>query len=327
MLKKIGFKIDRVRKNYLKALINLEYTESWTMGFPNDYSRNFQVLMLGRAIKRLYKEIELKATTSSFLTINYNMISASEVGNFVFCPVSYSIQKSLLVDEDPESNVELIWDEKKILLDRINAYKKAKNINHAFSSEEMNKIGTLPKSIGYILSSKILQENKKNKKSIIFYNKANDFCGVPDYWLSNNENFVVEEKFTRYNENKVSSENEYLNHKAELLAQMIELDKLGAKNGYIIYWLWNFEKVRYENRVSTDYRLRNVKIHEVKLTPENRKYYNQVILNIRDFNTKKAINFNVNSLKPNKCINCGVSQYCHHKTGLIPQIQLPYNKK
>ena len=331
MLQQIGFKESTTKNNYLAVLIGAKrlFADNWKNDFEQqeDYEKKYQTIMLAKSIKRLYNEIATKKLEYVSRPINYSMVSSSEVGSFVFCPASYSIQKSFEVKQDPESQIELIWEEKKLLIDRFLQYQKNGELNKAFSDEEKERIGEVPNIFKYILTSKILQESKKNKKPKIFFNKNKTFSGVPDYWLLNQNKFVVEEVFTRYSDKSEDLENPYPNHKAEIISQMIELKDLDAKEGYVIYWLWGFEKVEYDTHTTTEYKLKGIKVFKVEKNEKNTKNYDNQIKMIRKFNQEKEMVFNVGRLNPNKCVNCGVSQFCYHKIGKINKLTLPYNKE
>lgn len=330
MLTNAGFNDDKIRDNYLKALLGykIEYTANWDERFVNqvDYERKYQVVALARALKRLYREIEIKDSLYIKKEVNFNNVSSSEIGDFVFCPASYSIQKSFQVIKDAESDIELMWDEKKILLDRIELYDTHKEIDKTFSEEELLKIGNIPENLGFIFKSKVLQENKRNRTPEIFHNEEMTFHGVPDYWLSNSYKYVSEEKFTRYSQQTEEMKTPFANHKAEILSQIIELKQLEANEGYIVYWLWNFERVEYNGKPSTYYKLQNAKIFKIELSEFNLKFYDSIISKVRRFNKDKSMKFDMASLSANKCVNCGVSQYCFHKTGRFDELILPHNE-
>lgn len=332
ILSTIGFSDNPIRYRYLNALLgkNQEYAKNWENGFHelNDYERNFQTLMLSRVLKKLFNEIAVKSKVMTELPVfNYENISASELGDFVFCPASYSLQKTMLVQKDIESDIELSWSEKQMLIDRFETYRIDKGITSSFTPEELDRISILPQELEVILQSKILQESKKNKKPKIFFNQESKFSGVPDYWLENSVKYIIEEKFTRYSANKDDAQAEFPNHRAEILGQIIELKELNAKKGYIIYWLWDFEKVYYGEKVSTDYCLKGVKVYPIELSQQNIDFYNEKVKALRDFNESKSIDFDTTALIASKCVNCSVSQFCYHKTGNIKKIQLPYNTK
>lgn len=332
LLTTIGFSDNQVKQKYLNALLgkNQEFAQNWENNFNDmpDYNRNFQILMLGKVLKKLFNEIVIKSKQLTELpNPNYENISASELGDFVFCPASYALQKTMVVQKEAETEIELSWSEKQLLVDRFETYKIESGTNSAFSKEEIERLGEVPKEFEFILKSKILQESKKNKKPRIFFNQETKFSGVPDYWLENGIKYVVEEKFTRYSDKKEDTQIEFPNHRAEILGQIIELKELNAQKGFVIYWLWSFEKVQYENRVSTDYRLKGVRIFPIELTKQNIDFYEEKINELKAFNAAKILDFEASTLIANKCINCSVTQFCHHKTGKMNELKLPYNDK
>ncbi len=339
LLSKIGFSNDEIRDNYLMSLMSgqIQYLKHWENNFNglNDYEASWELKSIGNAIKKILIEIDFKTQTWTTNRIETEIISSSKIADFVYCPVSFAIQQSIPTEDDHDINIELVWTEKKLLLDRLNIFKATQNIEKAFA--DFLEIGidpTVNALIKNIFSSTLLLENKSGKTTKVFYNTSTDNCGAPDYVFkdSNQTVYVVEEKFSKYQLNKEQVQTEFPNHRIEILNHILELNELDSKYGILIYWYWDFVKQNnqeqpHQENSKAHYKIKGFSIFKITPDQNDKETLAKVLQNVKEFKQDKISLFAVDELNSNKCVNCGVCKYCYHKTGRLDELTLPYERR
>jgi CRISPR/Cas system-associated exonuclease Cas4 (RecB family) len=247
--------------------------------------------------------------------INTNsIISATDLANYTYCPVSYSIEKTFETDilknaavgsKLHEENKLLNWISREWNMWQIDYQKEIEN------KDESNKSFFDDVRMSTLLYSGHNAENETK----YFFNKARSFVGQPDYVFQNkdSQNFIVEEKF-RWGRNG-TFERFYNNHKVQLASYIYGLEKFNADYGYLIYWYYDFQEIT------------SCKVLKISRTSQTRDFLNNSFLELTSFIKNKKINFNNDNLNPKKCANCVVNRFCGHKTGKFQDLEIPYSNK
>lgn len=258
-----------------------------------------------------------------------NIITASDIAMYAFCPASYSIHKSYDLKESPLTDNGKKYHEGTRLINKIKKgeiEKENKTDIRFFKESEKD----YKRFLDEIDNSKLIfsghSETDKNK-----YFKKNDFVCQPDYIFQdrNSKHFVVEEKFRFVGKKSVEKHNSYLdktyyeteddfndvfytNHILQLASYIYGIEELKIEYGYLVYWQIKDDKVVKCNvkKIARDFSLL-----------ENLR---QTFRRVKAFNADKVINFDVGTLNENKCTNCSVAALCGHKHRLFPELKIPY---
>ena len=260
---------------------------------------------------------------------NNNVITASDIAMFSFCPASYSIHKSYEIKDTLSTKTGTQFHEETKLINLIkNGIIKKKNETDEryFSDKEYKRF------LHDIDNSQLIYSGHSEKdKSKFFKNK--DFVCQPDYIFRNSAGkyFVVEEKFRFvqkkwvektepiYDQTYYTSEDKannifYANHCLQLAAYIYGIDEIQIEYGYLIYW-------QLKKGKEAEFRCIAKKIErENSLLESLRATYVQVA----GFNLKKVIGFDVQQLNINKCTNCSVAGLCGHKHKAFLNLKMPY---
>lgn len=301
ILKRLGFKSEYLEE-YLIHLVNRPECE-----FKTEDGRTYYDIM-----PFLLKEYELKGNKAfKQAKRNSDYISATDLANFTFCPVAYSISKTFEIEPSEEAKKGTQLHERQRLINNLKSTPPfSNNKNKDFFQE--------------IHNSKIVYSGHSddNNSEKYFVNDQIGFVGQPDYVFENlkGENFIVEEKFTNANQ-VTKDENQttfFKNHRVQLESYIYLLKQFNAKYGYLVYWVYSFNDYRpsVECKVLKIYK--NQGITELLDTAINQ---------IKTFNSEKSLDISKELLKPKKCANCAYSQCCGHKTKRIDKVSIPYKKE
>lgn len=324
--------------NFIEPFLNYyAFTYGEYIDYPSgryfNTSESITQLILEKDIrKNRYQIIKKK--------LDLNVINATEIANYVFCPACYVINKSFEIDH-PTGKKQRIIGEK--LHDKLNLIKwiedcqKSNGIgNTIFNHPEINKI----------YNSKIIYHGHgKNTTRNVFFNKESNIACDPDYIFLDNENnyFIVEEKFHYkkdptlekefymkgysgsfvQNAEKTSEEWEnskntfFKNHQIQLLTYLKNIKEYKANYGYLIYWYYDF-------KFDEPY-IHKVDIKKIGLDDLNQSFYENTIKNFSLLLNEKTQGFLVDEVNPNKCAGCVVNKYCGHKNKKFEDLKLPYD--
>ena len=265
-----------------------------------------------------YLMLEYKAKKDNTFTkkVNSNsIISATDLANYSYCPVSYSIGKTFETDILKSAAIGSKLHTEKKILNWIAPKKETQN-NLDLQKEIEDKYESNRSFFADVRSSKLLYSghNADNEKKY-FINKAGNFVGQPDYIFKNkqNQNFIVEEKF-KWGKNGMFGAF-YENHKVQLASYIYGLNEFNADYGYLVYWYYDFGN------------LTGCQVLRISRTNKTRIFLNNSFRELSSFIKDKKQDFKKDKLNPNKCANCVVNRFCGHKTGRFHDIEIPYSDK
>ncbi len=163
MLSEIGFADDDIRDNYRNTLIDKEILILWEDNFDNleEWEIERDKGKIGRSIFRILVDKKTKEKKWEMTNIKSDTISSSEVGNFIYCPASYSITKSVIVKNDKSFNVDINFSSKKNLGLIYGKNDTIFDISEVIKDIPIEKIDY--QKLKIILSSKLLHSNINEK--------------------------------------------------------------------------------------------------------------------------------------------------------------------
>ncbi|HEV8511819.1 MAG TPA: hypothetical protein VGQ59_00990 [Cyclobacteriaceae bacterium] len=298
------------------------------------------------SIDLLMTEVKIKKENKIKNVYNPNdYISATDISNFTYCPISYAIAKTYALEKLESAQIGTLEHEKKRLLDYISTPVKDRKFT---AEEEFVEYGNNPfldESNKYFFedlkNSEIIysghDKNSTDKK--YFKSSKGKFVGQPDYIFRNkinNFNFVVEEKYqfvpkdpssfyhNNYTEeeetkiqNKRNSNTFFENHKNQLKSYIFGLNDQNFKYGYLVYWKYEMEG-GCQNVISC-------KVLKITNSDENRNSLVAKWEELRITKTNKGGEFLLENRNPAKCANCVTNILCGHKTGRFKSYSIPYS--
>lgn len=281
-------------------------------------------------IQELMTEIEVRKNTSNIQLQEYDFkskISATDLSSFDFCPASFSISKSFVIESLANEDKRLIGVNLHETLRLINSKipKEFKGVNlyksHVSQNEKINKIQDC---------ELVFAGHNDDKR--YFVNESKNYIGQPDYIFKdpNGKYFVVEEKF-KYLNNPTDTDNPqyshrktinekakstfFSNHIIQLQSYVDYIEEYNIEYGILVYWFYDFDG-KYPS------------VHDVSLKVVKRKENHLLLENTRSnidaFIKERNIDF---QRKENivKCVSCSVNKYCIHKTQNISTLKFPYD--
>ena len=288
---------------------NGDYFENITLSI-------FQFLKLEIEIKKnqLYQKLDQN--------LYANKISATDISNFTYCPVSYAISKSFKLKSLEETQTGSQLHDRSILRNLIaipeNIYSSSPNKKIYFNLEESSEFQELKSKLK---NCEILYYSDKNSK--IFESKKGNYFGKPDYILINRTNkkvFVIEEKYQYQDcESQDQYTNFHQNHIQQLLSYVLGIEEYNISFGILIYWKYDidYQKNKFIHKCS---------YKEIKPDKNSRKDLNNTYSKIKLFKESRKLNFNPSNRNPVKCASCVNNIICGHKTGKFTLITLPYKE-
>jgi len=321
LLEKIGFQDKVLMDKYKSKLESIygKYDKIWET-YTQDYHYRYSN---SECIEEVLKEIDIKKNLGSIRLTEFNdkfKISATDLSSFDFCPVSYSIKKSFVIEyptnEDKRVTGINLHETLRLIDKKIpKIYDESDYVEY-----EVRENSTIKK----IKSCELVFFGHKEEKGF-FENKSKNYVGQPDYIFKdpNGQHFVVEEKFkylNRYYDPDDYDQNIkstfFSNHIVQLVSYLDFIQEYDLKYGILIYWFYDF----YNNKPF---------VHSVSIKVIKKKEYSQLLdrtlSNLIDFNKAKEIRFK-NKVNPNKCGACVVNKYCAHKTDKMESLKIPYNR-
>ena len=351
LIKKLGFVEDEFLQEYLYQLENSAPRYKYLGALPAEYEVVTDTL--GHTSQKLkgadrFKTYEQKHKL--FVPKNYNIldflnqeykikkgvivkpkngfnsfISATDISNFTYCPVSFAISKTFDIVKIEAAYLGTDLHEEKRL---INLLPKHKIDGFAETAESKKPKQQFINSKNEYFFEEIYRSNiiynghaSENEKKY-FKSFKGDFVGQPDYIFQNKnkEFFVVEEKFQFQVANSAVDEEKrmfYPNHINQLLSYLHGISDYDIRYGYVVYWKFDFD---WGNPfVHSCYVLKITKSETTR---------NQIISiynKLKDFLSNKTVDFNVKKRHPKKCANCVSNLICGHKTGQFNTLTFPYS--
>ena len=338
MLCQIGFSSENDIEDFLAYLEEL-YGKMEC--YPNDnYVGGLRwKVSVSKCIAFLKEEIELKKRLYSIkLCNNANFsIRAIDLSNFTYCPVSYSISRSFIIEYP---SVEKLTETGLMLHEQLGLLQNLYNIEESVNHKSYNISNAI---LLHIKNSRVVSFGHGGD-SMIYVNK--EYSGTPDYIFQDKQGnyFVVEEKFRfKRDPNKLSyieivtdmidSDNTeerkswadsgitfYKNHQVQVISYLKNIIEYDLKYGYLIYWFYDFgEKNQpYIHKVS---------VKKIVLDEYSEKLYTIAKNGIHNLLRNSRGTIDVSSINMKKCAGCVVNKYCYHKTRHFPEYEFPYNKE
>lgn len=311
MLKKIGMTNSSDIDIYLMHLEKL-YGKNISYQNSKSYYGLSWFYSVSECIDILKAEIELKKNKLGIKTIDSKaIITSTDLASYVFCPASYSISNSFLIENPSGEDFSRAGTQlhEQLSLARTEWY----NDNQQIISPKQNILAKIRKS--HLIFAGHNSENK------IFSNDS--WSGVPDYIFQDLENnyFVVEEKFHSLKtlNNYSEIDNFYFNHIVQLVSYIKNIKEFDIKYGYLIYWYYDYDDK--DNLYIQNYAIKKIIIDE-KLEYA----YSTILHNINKLKSTIEVSFDTSNLNMRKCAGCVVNKYCGHKTKKYDTITFPYNK-
>lgn len=251
-------------------------------------------------------------------------ISATDLANYTFCPVGFSINSSFNIKSNKLAEVGERLHESARLINKFDfqIQKSIEDKEGSMYNVEKYINETNKTFFNLLIDSKLVfsghkqDVNQKGKK--YFTNESLKFIGQPDYVFIDKygKNFIVEEKFKR-DTGKASAF--YNNHKVQLASYIYYLNSLNAQYGYLVYWYYEYH----------DYQFNYLKceVYRIDKTVNGEIFLSQVYNGVKEFRRKKTYKVESQILNGIKCASCVYCMYCGHKTGKIEEVTLPYSRK
>ena len=336
LLEKIGFKKKDLISKYKDKLESVygkyyEDTATITYGGGRTILKNYYRYSNSECIDEVLKEIEIRKNLSTIALLNFtenSKISATDLSSFDFCPASFAINKSFVIEHPTREDKRAIginFHETLRLLD--------KNIPTGYKESDFVQYDVREhQTIKKIKDCKLVYSGH-TKEKVVFKNQLKNFIGQPDYIFKdpNGKYFVVEEKFKYLNNYYNPDDNRaeeiekskqkikstfFSNHIIQIASYLDYIKEYDLDYGILIYWFYEFINNRpYVHSVST----------KVIKKGEYSQLLEKTISNVNDFVERKEIDFK-NIVNPNKCGACVVNKYCAHKTDELDILKIPYNR-
>lgn len=296
MLRRIGFTQHEQIELYLAQLENVfgEWSELTNKnGYTNlSYS-------VSNCIQMLIDEIEIKKNIHVIQAKEQKdlNISATELSNYVFCPVSYSIGKSFVINkptsqEFTKSGTNL-HEQLKLIGKKI-PYDLSESEAHNWNVFQDNIIQKIRNSqVAFIGHS----EDKQ-----YFINQEAKFIGQPDYIFKDKEGkyFAVEEKFHSLKPEGhnywIENPNLYQkmtniffdNHQIQLISYLRNIREYKLDYGYLIYWYYYTSKLVQGNTTYGAFpQIHDVRTMKIILDDKTEQFYQNTVANIRDLQNER----------------------------------------
>ncbi len=301
--------------------------------------------------------IELNTKKSNDYTskdLNLKFISATDISNFTYCPVSFAISKTFELPKLESAILGTSQHEKQILIRCL----RPSIANEYISFHDAMMTDFTRFENPFSLHSVLNDENKLffdelSESSVIFYGHHNNetknkyfkstnggFVGQPDYIFKNdttNDIFVVEEKFqfvpkdpSNFYYSSYSEEEEkkiiekrtrksfFNNHINQLSSYIYGIGEYDIRYGYLVYWKYELDN-KNPNIVGCD-------VLRIEKTENGRKQIRDIFISLKKLITDKSGVFDIDKRVPAKCANCVSNLLCGHKTGRFTAFSVPYSK-
>ena len=342
LLKRLGFEESDFKNEYINFLEEIAFIhkgiasiaeKDWDESNPKqfyyyDFENERYLPERFTIIDFLIWEYKLKKERN-FQTVENksDFISATDLANFTYCPVGYSIGKSFEVPKNQLAEIGTKKHEEHRLINSIHKQlDRREDLTDKDTDNEKvdnSKFDIFINSdtkpfFNDIVNSELVfsGHSVKSDKQKYFINKEKGFIGQPDYIFKNDKgkHFVVEEKFKRQKES--NQNNFFRNHKVQLASYIYFLNQYQIDYGYLVYWLYE-----YYNK---ELKIENCKVLKISRTQGAESFLTTAHNSVVAFNQKKYLNINFNELSAKKCANCVYVLICGHKNLRKNQVSLPY---
>lgn len=344
-IKKLGFRDDRTLENYVNELSN-NYAKEVSNQRTSIYNEPSKSADLSIVAKMIFREVEKEhdfrankkvslenqVEGANYKTIvdflikpkDYSYVTASDIANYIFCPVRYCISKTFTAEETNEAKKGTYLHAENRLVSYMTLDKEFIITTQFVNNNLRDKSNE--KFFDEISSAKILYVGHDENSKKYFMSKKGKFVGQPDYVFKNSEgeNFMVEEKFKPFGNKRSVLQS---SHKAQIASYVMGLNEFNANHGYVVYWHYAYEreyKREYERKYFV---IKRCDVFRVDKSAELQQEIRAVYKSIVSLNDGIIHDFNPNSLNATKCVRCAVRTFCGHKTGRLKTLSSPYDKE
>jgi CRISPR/Cas system-associated exonuclease Cas4 (RecB family) len=342
LLNRLGFQESDYRDEYVEFLTRIAFIhkgiaaieeKDWDEGNPKPYyyfddeyerylPKYFTIVDFLIWENKLKKERNFKVQEKQS-----NYISATDLANYTYCPVGYSIGKTYLTPKNHLGEIGTKKHEEHRLIQSFKAPIDKVDITEKEDEEPLE-----PKERPF--KRFIKSDNEKffddiNNSELIFsghstndssneyfINKEKMFIGQPDYIFKNKDGkyFVIEEKFKRHKE---SNQNFFFrNHKVQLASYIYFIDKYKIEYGYLVYWLYDYSNYYFE--------VEDCNVLKLNRTQSAETFVDSAHKAVNTFNERKFFDLDLTELNSKKCANCVYILLCGHKNKRNKQVTIPY---
>ena len=286
-------------------------------------------LELAKVLKVLAEELHLrKYNTTENIFIKNKTVSVSDLSHYIFCPVSYAIQRTFKI-YSAESWERDEWKKQKLYLaDRYKRFHETKTFDFAFEDTTIVRDNEFLEKFTAIFQSKMELNNATTKEHIIMKSVSGKINGSPDYIYLHPKKlrFVVTEKFSHKNSADVNTPFD-----SDLIKQYAFLSEFGNYNidfGLFLTWYYSHEEVEGSKEGEKQIVINSYRLHKVQIDEKTKQKLHMVIDAVKIFDVAGKIEIDGKQISfPQKCLNCSVVSYCHHKTGAYNEVNIPYEIK
>lgn len=336
LLKRLGFDVEsEYSKDFVDQLSRVASVHKW-IGVLQvnpekeaedstyyDYDEDNQLLIPKKfdLIDYVFWEVKYRKE-GRFIRINYNSdyISATDLSNFSYCAIGYSISKTFQLPKNQLAIIGTQYHEKqKLVSEFLEFEEKSKEYFYADTFEEKYSINLLDENVKHFFEelkeSKLIFNGHKEEQEY-FTNNELSYAGQPDYIFKSKTNkyFVVEEKFKR--ESDDYNNFFFHNHKVQLASYIYFLKEYKIDYGYLVYWTYS----RFNPN-----EIIGCNILKIGRSSQVETYLFDVYKKVKDFRNQKYFNFSPEEyLKPKKCAGCVYILACGHKSKKYKQVTIPY---
>jgi len=243
--------------------------------------------------------------------------SVQDLAQFVFCPASYAIKRSFVVETNQDHEI-VDYNEppKSYLLERITTLKTPLDKIEIESQEYFkNCYQRQIEDFKVFMESRLVYNGYSDIGSESKHSKEANINGRPHliFQENNGQRTIVVEKTTYKN---AIPDILWKNNKIQALAYLYLFEEFKCSQAVVIYWRRTIDG---EFELDREYKLFNIfKSDSIK---------ESLISELRLFNNltqTKKIPFNTESINPAKCFKCSCRTLCNHKSGLINDLLFPY---
>ncbi|HNR19681.1 MAG TPA: PD-(D/E)XK nuclease family protein [Bacteroidia bacterium] len=246
-----------------------------------------------------------------------------ELAQYVFCPVSYSIKKTFILENtEDEMPIDDVEPRESYLLKRIKSLKTP--IENVLKNPQINdKVKMYYKKIienqfhdfKPFIESKLIFDGYAFPKEYILYNSEYNIKGRP-HLVFEDSSGVRTAVIEKVSYKKTIPDIVWLNNRIQALSYVYLFGKLNCSKASIFYWGWENEGVW-----DTD---RKYRVYHLDKTDFHRELFRNYLNDFLKFIKESKMTFNSSTINPEKCYKCSCRTLCDHKSGLSRGLTLPY---
>lgn len=333
-------KIEIIHENEKKSIPKHYNRKTSYVDFGNYYQPlSFEIIDFLNSEIRIKKNHEYNNKKQWMI----DFVTATDISNFTFCPVSYSISKSLEHDFLLESTEIGLVEHKESIVKSFFKSKKFKKEFFEDTTGISNRTKIYKELFEILDKSEVIYNGHEINNDVKYFKSKNGrYVGQPDFILrkiDTNEFFVIEEKFqytprefvnhsNRQDKDFENKKNEidkkrnsdffYENHINQVYSYIYGIAEYSISFGILIYWKYEIIDEKLE--------VHSCKIKIIEKNSSKRNELNTIYKDINQFCKTGLFNFSPTTRNPSKCASCVNNFLCGHKTGNFTEINIPYNK-